>query len=243
MDESPIWSSDNRIYFASDRDGVLNIFSMDTLGDGRRETSAWTGAFDPVPLPSGGILVGGFHDLSWNVYKIPVDTAARHDRFAAGTPAPSGRWSWELPEDTTTSMAARKEPYHKRLSLDFAAGDAAVIPGYGGAQGIFFVASDLLGDNLLYGAVSSYQGRNFGSFFSNLSASTIYLNQSRRVNWGLGAFRTKSAELRGRERRRLHRDRLRRDRHPPLSAHPLHPARRRHGHGTLRPGGLHAARG
>jgi len=197
VDESPIWSSDNRIYFASDRDGVLNIFSIDTLGDGRRETSAWTGAFDPVPLPSGGILVGGFHDLSWNVYKIPVDTAARRDRFAAGTPAPAGRWSWELPEDTTTSMASRKEPYHKRLSLDFAAGDAAVIPGYGGAQGIFFVASDMLGDNLMYGAVSSYQGRNFGSFFSNLSASTIYLNQSRRVNWGLGAFRTKTQNYEG----------------------------------------------
>src|SRR5262249_60826633 len=96
VDEPPTWSSDNRIYFPSDRDGVLNILSVDTLGAGRRETSAWTGAFDPVPLPSGGILVGGFHDLSWNVYKIPVDTAARHDRFAAGTPHPPGRQFLEV---------------------------------------------------------------------------------------------------------------------------------------------------
>src|SRR6476661_4977104 len=197
VDESPIWAADNRIYFASDRDGVLNIFSVDTLGDGRRETSAWTGAFDPVPLATGGLLVGGFHDLSWNVYRIPVDSAARRDRFAAVAPAPAGRWAWEAPEDTVTSVATRKEPYRKRLTLDFAAGDAVVIPGYGGAQGVFFVASDLLGDNLLFGSVSSYQGRRLGSIFSNLSATAVYLNQSRRVNWGIGAFRTKSRNFEG----------------------------------------------
>jgi hypothetical protein len=197
VDESPIWAADNRIYFASDRDGVLNIFSVDTLGDGRRETSAWTGAFDPVPLATGGLLVGGFHDLSWNVYRIPVDSAARRDQFAAVAPAPAGQWSWSGPEDTATSVAARKEPYRKRLTLDFAAGDAVVIPGYGGAQGVFFVASDLLGDNLLFGSVSSYQGRRLGSIFSNLSATAVYLNQSRRVNWGIGAFRTKSRNFEG----------------------------------------------
>ncbi|MGH7515677.1 MAG: hypothetical protein ACREOQ_22495, partial [Gemmatimonadales bacterium] len=197
VDESPIWSADDRIYFASDRDGVLNIFSVDTLGDGRRETSAWTGAFDPVPLASGGLLVGGFHDLSWNVYRIPVDSAARRDQFAAVAPAPAGQWSWSAPDDTTTSVAARKEPYRKRLTLDFAAGDAVVIPGYGGAQGIFFVASDMLGDNLLFGSLSSYQGRRLGSIFSNLSGTAVYLNQSRRVNWGLGAFRTKSRNFEG----------------------------------------------
>jgi WD40 repeat protein len=197
VDESPIWSPDGRIYFASDRDGVLNVFSVDTLGAGRRETSAWTGAFDPVPLPGGALLVGGFHDLSWNVYRIPVDSLARRDRFVAGAPAPAGQWAWQTPADSATSMAARKEPYRKRLTLDFAAGDAVVIPGYGGAQGIYFVASDLLGDNIVFGSVSSYQGRRLGSLFANLSATGVYLNQSRRVNWGMGAFRTKSRNFEG----------------------------------------------
>ena len=93
----PSGRPDGRIYFTSDRDGVLNVFSVDTLGDGRRETSAWTGAFDAVPLPdSGGLLVGGFHDLSWNLYRIPVDSAARADRFAARCrPAPAGQWAWD----------------------------------------------------------------------------------------------------------------------------------------------------
>jgi len=70
-DEVPSWGPDGRIYFTSDRDGVLNVFSVDTTGDGRRETSAWSGAFDGVPLPDGsGLLVGGFHDLSWNLYRV-----------------------------------------------------------------------------------------------------------------------------------------------------------------------------
>ena len=198
VDESPIWAGDGRVYFTSDRDGVLNVFSVDSLGEGRRETSAWTGAFDAVPLGDGSLVVGGFHDLSWNIYRIPVDSAARQDRFAAAVrPAPAARWDWTVPDDTAIGIAAKREPYRRRLTLDFAAGDAVVIPGYGGAQGIFFVASDMLGDNMLFGSVSSYQGRQLGSIISNLSGTAIYLNRSRRVNWGLGGFRTKSRNFEG----------------------------------------------
>ncbi len=34
VDETPTWSTDDRIYFTSDRDGVLNTFSVDTAGRG-----------------------------------------------------------------------------------------------------------------------------------------------------------------------------------------------------------------
>jgi WD40-like Beta Propeller Repeat len=197
-DESPAWAPDGRIYFTSDRDRVLNVFSVATLGAGRRETSAWTGAFDGVPLPNGsGLLVGGFHDLSWNLYRYPVDTLARRERFALmpGDSAPS--WNWMTVGDTVGSVIASREPYRSRLSLDFAAGDAVIIPGFGGAQGAFFVMSDMLGDNLLFGSLGSYQGRRLGSILSNINASAVYLNRSRRVNWGVGAFRTKSRNFEG----------------------------------------------
>ena len=197
-DESPAWARDGRIYFTSDRDGVLNVFSVDTLGDGRRETSSWSGAFDGVPLPDGsGLLVGGFHDLSWNLYRYPVDTLARRERFSLRAADTTGSWSWLAAGDTTGSVTAAREPYRSRLSLDFAAGEGVLIPGYGGAQGIFFVMSDLLGDNLLFGSVGSFQGRRLGSVISNINASAIYLNQSRRVNWGIGAFRTKGRNFEG----------------------------------------------
>jgi hypothetical protein len=197
VDESPSWGPDGRIYFTSDRDGVLNVFSTDTLGAGRRETSAWSGAFDAVPLPdSSGLLVGGFHDLSWNLYRYPVDSAARRDRFALGPGAPAGQWTWAT-RSTTAVGAPVGEPYRRRLTLDFAAGAAIFVPGYGGAQGISFLMSDLLGDNLLFGSVGSFQGRGLGSLLENISASAIFVNQSRRLNWGLGVFRTKSRNFEG----------------------------------------------
>jgi hypothetical protein len=199
-DEVPSWGPDGRIYFTSDRDGVLNVFSVDTLGQGRRETSAWSGAFDGVPLPDGsGLLVGGFHDLSWNLYRYPVDTVARQERFAlqSADSATAGQWSWATAADTSRSVIASREPYRKRLTLDFAVGDAVIVPGFGGAQGAFFAMSDLLGDNLVFGSLSSYQGRRLGSILSNISASAVYLNRSRRVNWGVGAFRTKSRNFEG----------------------------------------------
>ncbi len=197
-DESPAWAPDGRIYFTSDRDGVLNVFSVDTLGDGRRETSAWSGAFDGVPLPDGsGLLVGGFHDLSWNLYRYPVDTMARKERFALQSGDTVASWTWLAAGDTAGSAIASREPYRSRLTLDFAAGEAVIIPGYGGAQGAFFVMSDLLGDNLLFGSLGSFQGRRLGSIISNINGSAVYLNRSRRVNWGIGAFRTKGRNFEG----------------------------------------------
>jgi hypothetical protein len=197
-DEAPSWAPDGRIYFTSDRDGVLNVFSVDTLGNGRRETSAWSGAFDGVPLPDGaGLLVGGFHDLSWNLYRYPVDTMARRERFALEPGDSVAPWTWIAAGDTAGSVIASREPYRSRMTLDFAAANAVVIPGYGGAQGAVFVMSDVLGDHMVFGALGSFQGRELGSIFSNINASAVYLNLSRRVNWGIGAFRTKGRNFEG----------------------------------------------
>jgi hypothetical protein len=197
VDESPYWGPDGRIYFTSDRDGVLNVFSMDTLGQGRRETSAWSGAFDAVALPdSGGLLVGGFHDLSWNLYRYPQDSAAHQDRFTLDPGPPPGQWAWNPKRDTATGKRT-SEPYRRRLTFDVAAGEAVFVPGYGGGQGFAFIMSDLLGDNLVFGSLSSFQGRRLGSLFSNISANAIYINRERRLNWGLGAFRTRSRNLEG----------------------------------------------
>lgn len=197
VDEAPSWGPDGRIYFTSNRDSVLNVFSVDTLGEGRRETSAWSGAFDAVPLPGNeGLLLGGFHDLSWNLYRYPVDSAARQDRFTIDSGPPAGQWAWAVPGETAKGTDAG-EPYRRRLTLDIAAGDAVFIPGYGGAQGIAFLMSDLLGDNLIFGSVGSFHGRRLGSVFENINATAVYLNRERRLNWGFGAFRTKGRNFEG----------------------------------------------
>jgi hypothetical protein len=202
VDEAPIWARDGRVYFTSDRDGVLNVFSIDSSGAGRRETSAWTGAFDPAPLPGArGLLVGGFNEGSFGIYAYPPDSAARADSFPApaepATPAVAA-WSWPAGGDTTAAPTpAVNAPYHSRYTLDLAAGDVIFVPGYGGAQGAAFLLSDLLGDNMIFGSVASFQGQGLGSFIQNLNVTGLYLNQRHRVNWGIGGFRTAGRNYEG----------------------------------------------
>lgn len=188
VDETPSWGPDGRIYFSSSRGGMLNVWSMDTLGNGRRESSTWSAAFDGVPLPDGGLIAGSFQNGSYNIYRLAPDSAAHADTFVLGPHEAAGRWQWEPPAavaviDTVT------EPYHRRLTLDFAAGGVSVTPGYGGVQGAAFLLSDLLNDHLLYGSIGSYQGRDLGTFFENLNGSLVYINQRHRINWGVGAYR------------------------------------------------------
>ncbi len=202
-DETPRWGGD-RVYFASDRDGTYQVYSIDSAGGGRRETRTLNGAFDPqwVAGPHGGLLFGAFADLSFNIYVAPPlnDTSGTFT-LASASPSPSPAqaapshdslpapsWTWgELshPQYARTDGA----PYERKFSLDFAAGDAVVAPGLGAAQGAVFVFSDLLSDHLLFLAVSSFQSAGFGSLLDNVSGTAFYLNQSRRVNWGVGAFR------------------------------------------------------
>src|SRR5436190_3418608 len=65
-DETPRWGPVDagetggpaRIYFASDRDGMFQIYSIDLTGAGRREIQTMNGAFDPQSVPGeyGGLL-------------------------------------------------------------------------------------------------------------------------------------------------------------------------------------------
>ena len=188
VDETPSWGLDGRIYFTSSRGGMLNVWSMDTLGSGRRESSTWSGAFDAVPLASGGLIAGSFQNGSFNIYRLGPDSAAETQTFALEPHAAAGTWQWE-PAPAVAVTDTSSERYRRTLTLDFAAGGVSVTPGYGGVQGAAFLLSDLLNDHLLFGSIGSFQGRDLGSFFENLNGSLIYINQRHRVNWGIGAYR------------------------------------------------------
>jgi len=204
-DEAPRWG-EGRIYFASDRDGTFQVYSIDSAGTGRRETRTLNGAFDPQWVPGapgahGGLLFGGFADLSFNIYFAPpLDDATSTFTLAHASPPrdslPAAEWTWG---ELSHPQYARADgaPYERKFSLDFAAGDAAVAPGLGSAQGAVFVFSDLLSDHQLFLALSSFQSAGFGSLVDNISGSAFYLNQSRRVNWGVGAFRQRGLFFEG----------------------------------------------
>ena len=163
VDETPRWEGDGRIYYASDRDRVLNIFSVDTLGNGRRETSVWTGVFDPdLRLDRHMLAAGAFHDLHWGIYLLPPDSAAQTDTFSLGPHAPAGAWRWPEPAPSgslaesrqTLPAASHRGPCDGRGGL--------LIPGVGGAQGVQLYLSDLLGDQMLFLGLGTYQGQGLG---------------------------------------------------------------------------------
>lgn len=192
QDEGPRWSAETgRIWFTSDRDGTLQIYSVDSTGVGRRETATLDGAFDPQFVPGrDGFVFGGFADLSFNLYFESVSADSMAPRIALPEhPAAPG---WEWPELSAPAVARTSPvPYKRQYGLDFAAGEAAVAPGLGSQQGAVALFSDLLNDHAFITTLSSfsYSGSGFGNLFKNISGSVFYLNQTHRVNWGVGAYR------------------------------------------------------
>mgnify|MGYP001388036329 CR=1 FL=1 len=197
IDETPRWVGPDRILFSSSRDGVLNVFSIDTLGTGHRETSAWTGAFDAAPAGErNALLVTGFDGLSLGVYLYPLDSLTEQEQFTTATPPPHSRWTWPTGE-TGALVHSRDQPYRRRYGLDFATGGIAYAPRVGTGQGATVLISDLLSDNLLYFTFTTYQSGDFQSLFANASMLGLYLNQTRRLNWGVGAYHFKGNQYEG----------------------------------------------
>lgn len=189
IDETPRWDSDEgRIIFASDRDGTFNLYSVDTLGNGRRETTLDGGVFDPAPVPGDKrTVVAGFSRLSWSIYALTPDTVGRVEHFAlaSDTIVP---WKWAELSDTVVA-AARGRRYKRDYSLDFATGGSDIAPGYGAISGGVLYFSDLLGDNAIAASFALYQAGGATELLSNLNFDLFYLNQKRRLNWGVGVFR------------------------------------------------------
>jgi hypothetical protein len=99
-------------------------------------------------------------------------------------------WTWEE-LDRPLIAEASVRPYKTKFGLDFAAGQAVFAPGFGSAQGAQFLASDMLGNHMLYFAVVAQNFGGINDVFDSFAGQVMYLNLSRRVNWGVGAFRWK----------------------------------------------------
>jgi hypothetical protein len=197
VDESPRWAANGRIYYSSSRDTVLNIFSTDTSGSVRRETSTWTGAYDPTYVPErDAILAGTFEATSFNVNLFRPDSQARADSTPSVVAAlaqldtvSGDPWKWPTSE-ASTAAAARPEPYRSKLAVDLAIGTAAYTPGRYTSPGLAVLLSDLLGDHVALITASTYIGTDFAGVLDNLNVTGIYLDQSHRLNWGIGGFRS-----------------------------------------------------
>jgi hypothetical protein len=198
-DRAPRWAPDgSRVVFSSDRDGAADLYVADVEGDGYRVTELTGGSFDPAWLPDGrGLVFAGFHNGGYRIYRwtppdagapIALDENAR--RSAPGGADPLAAWSW--PElDEPAVIAARAQPYRSwsRMSVDFAAADAMLAPGLGAAQGAQFLATDMLGNHILFLGVSAFQAGDLSQLLDSFSGSALYLNLTHRLNYGVGVYR------------------------------------------------------
>ena len=210
QDHGPRWSPPDRIVFTSDRRGVPDVYVVDSTGNGHRETGVPGGTFDPVWVPEVQRYVfGGFEGLQFSIYSmrpqpdaVPADTfdladapqdTMHRDSVTLAAQREEPDWHWHELED---GRYARTEParFDRKYNLDIAAAGGAFAPGVAAQQSAVFLLSDLLADHLLYFSIAAYQqGATLGSIFSDINGSALYINQSRRLNWGVGVFR-----LRGR---------------------------------------------
>jgi hypothetical protein len=190
QDDTPRWAPQtDLVYFSSDRDGTRQIYAVDSTGTGRRLTNTLNGAFDPQWVAAdSGLLFGGFADLSFNLYVHRAAPDSTEAPVALADERLPPEWHWPELSDARYARADAS-PYERKFTLDFAAGDAVVAPGLGSAQGAVFLFSDLLSDHLLFLGLSSFQGSGLGNLVSNFNGTLFYLNQARRINWGVGAFR------------------------------------------------------
>lgn len=99
-------------------------------------------------------------------------------------------WKWEeLDEERARDLPSEEYSHWKSFSLDFAGGDALIAPGRGSAQGVQFLASDMLGNHVLFASVAAAQAGSFSSIQDAFAGQLRYVNLSHRLNVGGGIFR------------------------------------------------------
>ena len=210
-DQQARWSPDgSRLVFTSDRGRTYDLYEINARGDGRRVTNLTGGAFDADWLPDGrGFVFTGFQNGGFAIYRVtnPQDTAHATVVALGDAPTPpngngegllargedrTAGWEWSR-GDVEALASAVEQPYAKwdRFSLDFAAADALIAPGLGAAQGAQFLATDMLGDHMLFAGISASQISGLSDLVDSFSGNVMYLNLENRLNYGVGAFRFK----------------------------------------------------
>jgi len=186
-DRQPVYSPDGRwLAFRSTRGGTSDLWLRSaTPGDSVRRVTRLLGpASDPDWLPSGrGLLFTGQNAIQFQSYRLAFDpdTLRAEAESTATAPAPA---PFVRVLDT-----GKARPYERRLGLDLIQNAVAVNPTLGGSGGGGQVAvSDVLGNEQYQISLSS-DSEHLGSFWDSLEGTLLYINQSRRLNYGIGMFR------------------------------------------------------
>ncbi|HEX3075050.1 MAG TPA: hypothetical protein VHP30_15660, partial [Ignavibacteriales bacterium] len=150
---TPVFSNDYReIYFASDLDGVRNIWKMEYARGANKMTrvTSFAGSiFDFAFIDSSTVVLSSFEKFSFQFYKYDVNSLP--DSMKNET-----RFSFESMGEPWTAKKIIVDPqkdkynYKNEYTLDYAQSQVATDPVYGTRGGAFLSLSDLFGNDIYY---------------------------------------------------------------------------------------------
>jgi len=188
-DRQPAWSPDGKwIAFRSTRDGTSDLYvrSAEPGRECRRLTRELGPASDPDWMRDGrGVLFTAQDAVTFRTWVLRFDP----DTLAAQSETPP-------PTAPVLPAVAHTEPpqdYQRRLSLDLLQNAIGVSPSFNSTIGFGQVAfSDVLGNEQWVLTLANSSDQFGGDFWSNWEGGLTYLNQARRLNYGVGLFRLTS---------------------------------------------------
>ena len=183
-DRQPAYSPDGHwLAFRSTRGGTSDLYvrASEPSHEARRVTHMLGPVSDPDWDPKGRALLFtgqdhvAFH--TWSMHCAPESLATQPE--APVTPAPF------LPVVTHTDPP---QSYQRRLGVDLLQNGVVFDPGFGGSGGGQLAFSDVLGNEQYYLSLAN-DSENFGNFWDGWEGGVTYINQSQRLNYGIGVFR------------------------------------------------------
>jgi Tol biopolymer transport system component len=206
---NPVFASDNSvIYFLSDRDGFRNLYTYDIrtreLSERSRFFSGITGITMYAPAISASrqtdrVAYTYYNNGDYTIYgatsaelpKTPVNSNELSS--VAATLPPLGRNKNDIVQNNLMQAnlpvlpisEIKEVPFKPKFQLDYIGSTGVGLStggafGTGLAGGVNGIFSDILGNNQLFGAVA------LNGEIYDVGAQFAYLNQSKRINWGMG---------------------------------------------------------
>lgn len=206
-DRQPVYSPDGKwIAFRSTRAGTSDLWvrPAEPSREARRVTRTRGPVYDPDWLASGkGLLFCGQEAIEFKAYAIRFDPdtlVVEHEgplplAMLATTPAMSdsgpilglGHPPAQVPPPGIHSGPSLE--YQRKLGLDLFQNSFGYDPTFSAAgTGTQIAFSDMLGNENIYVSIGNSAER-FGNFWENWEGGVTYVNQSRRLHYGVGAFR------------------------------------------------------
>ncbi len=179
-DRSPQFVGRN-LLFSSDRSGTSNIYQMDSSGLVFQLTDFATGAFDPV-ISGNQLVFSAYENFGFGIFMQPYDSTTF--RGVTVTPPTFSVWN---PEHLSGRLEEGVVAYQNEFSIDIAQSAIAYDAVYGSMGGFQTVFSDMLGNQLYYLLISNSASTK-DELLKSFSVGLTYINKTRRLNYGVGAF-------------------------------------------------------